>query len=51
MHMMSILCFAADAVSSDTWFIVFKVPVLNDTMFKMLWHLNKFGLGSVVDFF
>ena len=48
--MMFILCSAADNVSSDNWFIVFKVVTLNADMLAMFLHLSKLGLGSVADF-
>ena len=38
---------AADPGSSDSWFIVFKVLMLNVTMLTMFFHLSKLGLGSV----
>ena len=45
-----ILCSAADAVTSSSWFIVFHVLTLNITMLAMFLHLSKLGLGSVADF-
>ena len=54
MHTVSILCSAADAVSSGSWFILFKVLISSVTMHTVLLHLNNFslglGLGFVVDF-
>ena len=51
MHMLSILCSAADTVSSVNWFTVFKVLMLNATMLMFL-YLSNFGLSlsSVADF-
>ena len=42
---MSILCSAADAVSSDNWFTLFKVLTLNVAMWIVFLHLSNFGLG------
>ena len=50
MQMPSILCSAADAGGSGSWFIIFKVLMSNFTMLTILLRLNKFGLGSVADF-
>ena len=38
---MSILCSAADAVSSDTWSMVFSVLTLNDAMLVVFLHLSR----------
>ena len=54
MHMMFILCPAADAVRSGNWFTLFKVLKLNVTLWTVFLHLSNFGfglsLGSVADF-
>ena len=50
--MVSISCSAANAVTSKSWFMVFKVLTLNVMILTMLLHLVKFGLGlgSIADF-
>ena len=55
MHMMSILCSAADILSSGNQFTLFKVLMLNVSVLIMFLHLSNFGqtkitFGSVSDF-
>ena len=53
-HMISLLCLVTDATSSDSWFIIFKILMLNITVLTILLHLRKFclflGLGCVSDY-
>ena len=41
MHIMSIFCLAADAVSSGSWFIVFNVLKSKAAMLTVLLYLRK----------
>ena len=51
MHIMSILCSTADAVSSGSWFILFKVLTLNVAICIVCLHFSSFCcLSSVADF-
>ena len=51
MHIMSILCSTADAVSSGSWPILFKVLMLNVAICIVCLHLSSFCcLSSVADF-
>ena len=51
MHIMSILCSTADAVSSGSWPILFKVQTLNVTICIVGFHFSSFCcLSSVADF-
>ena len=51
MHIMSILCFTADAVSSGSWPILFKVLMLNVAICIVCLHFRSFCcLSSVADF-
>ena len=38
---------AADAVSSDSWSIVFNDQILKVVMLTLIWDLRRFVLGSV----
>ena len=52
MHIMSILCSTADAISSGSCPILFKVLTLNVTICIVCLHFSSFcGLSSVADFF
>ena len=53
MHIMSILWSFAEAVSSSSWLILFKVLTLNVTICTVLLHFSNFyfSLSSVADFF
>ena len=42
--------FSSDSISSNCWFIVFKILVLKDAMLTMFLHISKLGSGSVADF-
>ena len=51
MYIMSILCSTADAVSSDSWPILFKVLTLNVSICIVCLHFSSFcSLSSVADF-
>ena len=51
MHTMSILCSLADAVSSGSWPILFKVLALNVAIWIVCLHFSSFCcLSSVADF-
>ena len=51
MHIMSILCSTADAVSSGSWPILFKVLTLNVAICIVCMHFGSFCcLSSVVNF-
>ena len=51
MHIMSILCSTADAVSSTSWPILFKVLTLNVAICIVCLHFSSFCcLSSVADF-
>ena len=51
MHIMSILCSTADAVSSGSWPILFKVLTLNVAICIVCLHFSSFCcLSSVADF-
>ena len=51
MHIMSILCSTADAVSSDSCPILFKVLTLNVAICSVYLHFSSFcRLSSVADF-
>ena len=51
MHIMSILCSTADAVSSGSCPILFKVLTLNVTICSVCLHFSSFcRLSSVADF-
>ena len=51
MHIMSILCSTADAVSSGSWPILFKFLTLNVTVCIVCLHFSSFCyLSSVADF-
>ena len=51
MHIMSILCSTADAVSSGSWPVLFKVLTLNVAICIVCLHFSSFYcLGSVADF-
>ena len=51
MHIMSILCSTADAVSFGSWPILFKVLTLNVTICIVCLHFSRFCcLSSVADF-
>ena len=47
--MMSISCLADDAVLSGSWFIQFKVLMLNIAMSTIFLHLSKLSLSSVAE--
>ena len=48
----SVLCSAADTVSSSSWPVLFKVLTLSDAICTMLLHFSNFCLymSSVIDF-
>ena len=52
MQIISILCSTADAVSSDSWPILFRVLTLNVAICIVCLHFSSFclGLSSVADF-
>ena len=51
MHIMSILCSTADALSSDSWSILFKVLTLNVAICIVCLHFSSFCcLNTVADF-
>ena len=50
MHIMSISCSTADAVSSGSWPIQFKVLTLNVAICIVCLHFSSFCLSSVADF-
>ena len=50
MHIMSMLGSIAEAVSSSSWPILFKVLTLNIAICIVLLHLSNFCLSSVADF-
>ena len=50
MHIMSMLCFMADAVSSGSYPILFKVLMLNVAIYIVCLHFSNFCLISVADF-
>ena len=50
MQIMSILCSTADAVSSGSWPILFRVLTLNDAICIVYLHFSSFCLSSVADF-
>ena len=52
MHIMSILCSSADAISSGSCPILFKVLTLNVAICSVCLHFSSFDcLSSVADFF
>ena len=50
--MISVLCFAADALSPGNWFTLFKVLTLNAGMWTIFLHQSNFclSLSSIADF-
>ena len=50
MQIMSILCSTADAVSSGSWPILFRVLTLNVAICIVCLHFSSFCLSSVADF-
>ena len=50
MQITSILCSTADAVSSDSWPILFRVLTLNVAICIVCLHFSSFCLSSVADF-
>ena len=50
MQITSILCSTADAVSSDSWPILFRVLTLNVAICIVCLHFSSFCLSSVGDF-
>ena len=52
MQIMSILCYTADAISSGSWPILFRVLTLNVAICIVCLHFSSFclSLGSVADF-
>ena len=50
MQIMSVLCSTADAVSSDSWPILFRVLTLNVAICIVCLHFSSFCLSSVADF-
>ena len=51
MQIMSIWCSVADAVSSGSWPILFRVLTLNVAICIVCLHFSSFCLSSVADFF
>ena len=50
MQIMSILCSTADAVSSGSWPILFRVLTLNVAIYIVCLYFSSFCLSSVADF-